>query len=257
MFFFVASDDQPEASAMDTTQLLEAVIDAHGGRERWRQVDTIEAKLSSGGLAFTLHLQPWALRRLRIAVRPHAREVILGDYVRPGWRGIWTPDEVRVVDAGGDTVAQRSQPRRFFARPDRQVRWDKLGMLYFAGYALWNYLGFPFILEQPGVSLSHSGRASGGGSQRLDAHFEPGVPTHSAMQSFHLDDNGLLLRHDYTADVIGRWAKAANACLASETVDGLRFYTRRRVTPRMPGDTALPFPTLVWIEIDDIRVRRA
>lgn len=242
---------------MDATRLLDDVIAAHGGRERWRQVDAIEARLSSGGLAFTLHLQPWALRRLRIAVRPHAREVILRDYVHLGWRGVWTPDEVRILDAGGGTVARRPQPRASFSRLDRQVRWDKLDMLYFAGYALWNYLSFPFILEQPGVSLSCSGRASGGGSRRLDAHFEPSVPTHSAMQSFHLDDNGLLLRHDYTADVIGRWAKAANACLASESVDGLRFYTRRRVTPRMPGDTALPLPTLVWIEIDDIRVRRA
>ena len=67
---------------------------------------------------------------------------------------------------------------------------------------------------------------------------------------------GLLLRHDYTADVIGGWATAANRCLASAVVDGLRFYTRRLVTPRFGDHVVLPGPTLVWIELDDIRVHR-
>ncbi len=70
-----------------------------------------------------------------------------------------------------------------------------------------------------------------------------------------LDAAGLLLRHDYTADVIGGWATAANRRLASEVVDGLRFYTRRLVTPRFGDHPVLPGPTLVWIELDDIRVR--
>jgi hypothetical protein len=74
------------------------------------------------------------------------------------------------------------------------------------------------------------------------------------VQSFHVDASGLLTRHDYTADVIGKWANAANFCLASEIVDGVRFYTRRRVLPRFGTQTVLPFPTLVWIEIDAIRL---
>lgn len=82
------------------------------------------------------------------------------------------------------------------------------------------------------------------------------MPTHSALQTFHVDAAGLLLRHDYTADVIGGWATAANRCLASAVVDGLRFYTRRLVTPRFGDHLVLPGPTLVWIELDDIRVHR-
>ena len=88
----------------------------------------------------------------------------------------------------------------------------------------------------------------------LRAAFGPQVPTHSALQTFHVDAAGLLLRHDYTADVIGGWATAANRCLASAVVDGLRFYTRRLVTPRFGDHLVLPGPTLVWIELDDIRV---
>lgn len=235
---------------MKSSDLLEEVLEAHGGRTRWQSLDTIEAELSSGGLAFSLHLQPWALQDLKISVQPHARRVVLRDFVHPGWTGVWTPDLVQLLDAHGIEVAQRQNPRASFSRIDRQVRWDKLDILYFAGYALWNYLSFPFILEAPGVSLSESGT----NTRVLRARFDASVPSHSEMQSFHIDTSGQLTRHDYTADVIGKWANAANFCLASEVVEGLRFYTRRRVLPRFGTQTVLPFPTLVWIEINAIRL---
>jgi hypothetical protein len=236
---------------MNVSGLLETVIAAHGGRARWQAVDRIEANLSSGGLAFALHMQAHALKDLRIAVKPHAREVVLHDYIHPSWRGEWAPEHVRLLDAEGTCVTERDRPRASFSRLDRLVRWDPLDMLYFAGYALWNYLGFPFILEAPGVHLLDCEATPRGSILRV--RFEDGFPTHSASQAFHIDAGSTLWRHDYTADVIGSWAKAANHCLAAEQVDGLRFYTRRRVTPRL-GTTALAGPTLVWIEIDTLRL---
>lgn len=235
---------------MKSSDLLDEVLEAHGGRKRWQSLDTIEAEFSSGGLAFSLHLQPWALQGLKISVQPHARRVVLRDFLHLGWSGVWTPDRVQILDAHGVEMAQRQNPRASFSRLDRQVRWDKLDILYFAGYALWNYMSFPFILEAPGVCLS----ATETNTRELRTRFDASVPTHSEMQSFHVNDAGLLTRHDYTADVIGKWANAANFCLASEVVDGLRFYTRRRVLPRFGRQTVLPFPTLVWIELDAIRL---
>lgn len=234
--------------AMDKDTLIERVIQAHGGRAHWRALGAIEARLDSSGLAFSAHMQPTALRNLRITVRPHARYVDLRDFHRVGWHGIWTPERVQLFDAEGCLAEQRDQPRASFARPIKMLHWDRLDILYFAGYALWNYLGFPFILEEPGVRLTARG------PDRLLAHFDASVPTHSARQEFHIDAEGLLTRHDYTADVIGSWANAANLCLASEVVDGLRFYTRRRVYPRFGTSGPLPFPTLVRIDLDDLRL---
>ena len=37
---------------MNASQLLDETIEAHGGRNLWRAVTTIEADLSAGGLAF-------------------------------------------------------------------------------------------------------------------------------------------------------------------------------------------------------------
>ncbi len=241
-------------SGMKPTDLLNEVIEAHGGHARWRDVDTIEASFSSGGLAFSLHLQPLALRGLRVSLRPHARHLVLHGYCHEGWSGVWTPAHVRILDERGTLIAERRDPRASFARFDMQFRWDKLDLLYFAGYALWNYLSFPFVLQEPGVTLIES--AGDTASDQLRVRFDPDLPTHSADQTFHVDGARLLKRHDYTADVIGHWAKAANFCLASEQVECLRFYTRRRVYPRIGARTVLPMPTLVWIEIDAIRLSR-
>jgi hypothetical protein len=121
------------------------------------------------------------------------------------------------------------------------LRWTDQDVVHFAGYALWNYTTTPFLLTWPDVSVEElSGR-------RLAATFPPGLPTHSSKTTFHLNDEGLIARLDYTAEVIGPWAKAVHRCHEYDTVDGLVFATRRRVTPR-----GLPGPTLVSIKVDEI-----
>ncbi|MBV8103832.1 MAG: hypothetical protein JO223_04260 [Hyphomicrobiales bacterium] len=237
-------------------ELLEDTIEAHGGRDRWRAVRAIEFALSSGGFAFLSRGQPSALKKLKVALRPHERLVLLGDFPYSGWQGAWTPDCVEVRGPEGALKAERADPRRHFRGPLNQVYWDKLDILYFAGYALWNYLSFPFLLEEPGVVVTEAGAS--GASPRLAAVFDPSFPTHSARQSFHLDASRRLVRHDYRADVIGAYATAAHFCEESVEVDGLRIYTRRKVYPRLgPAETVVRFPTLVWIAIDDVRVVRS
>jgi hypothetical protein len=242
---------------MPSNKILDELITAHGGRNRWQSVETIEASFSSGGLAFTAHMQPSALRALRISVAPHAPRVVLHDFCHHDWRGIWTPNHVEIRDDKDKLVLQRSAPREQFNRLPKLIRWDRLDILYFAGYALWNYLSFPFILDYPGVSVTELPAATPGDADRLLATFDSAIATHSATQVFHVDSARRLLRHDYTADVIGRLATAANLCLSSEQVTGLRFYTRRKVFPRFGHGLVMPVPTLVWIEIDDIRVTMA
>lgn len=243
---------------MSPESLFEEVLAAHGGRERWRTVAAIELGISAAGFAFASHGQSSALRGLKARVLPHARRVEFRDYCRPGWSGDWSPQHVAIRNGDGAIVCERQDPRAQFGRFAKNFVWDKLDILYFAGYALWNYLSFPFILAEPGVKLAAPGSADPGSGLRLAAEFPAAIPTHSARQLFHFDENRWLTRHDYTADVIGRWATAANCVLASEVVDGLRFYTRRKVYPRMgPRQTVLPFPLLVNIEIDDLAVRFA
>ena len=81
------------------------------------------------------------------------------------------------------------------------------------------------------------------------------IPTHSATQELYFDQSGRLLRHDYTADVVGSWAKAAHLCRDYRQFGGLWVPTTRRVYPRGPGNRPLPLPTLVAVDIHDVQPR--
>jgi hypothetical protein len=85
----------------------------------------------------------------------------------------------------------------------------------------------------------------------LRARFREGFPTHCREQVFHIDERGMIVRHDYTAEVFGGWARAKHLCSGHRAFDGLVFPTRRRVTPR-----GSPGPLLVRIDVDAVRVRR-
>lgn len=222
------------------------VMDQHGGWCRWRRCSSITASLSSGGLAFASRFQSGALLNRRISLQPHSRRLTVEPYPKPGFVGAWTP-VVRITRHSGEIDRERHNPRDALATLAKQVRWDALDLLCFAGYALWNYLSFPFLLAEPGVEVraccDHEGMPS---CLTLHATFPSGFPTHCREQRFHLDRENLQLRrHDYTADVIGAWASAANMCLASEEVAGLRFYTSRRVYPRLGTRFVMRFPILV------------
>lgn len=240
---------------MTPATLLNETIEAHGGRGRWSRVGAIKAALSSGGLAFQSRCQPNALKSLAVEVRPHDVAVTLDGFVRQGWRGLWTPARAAIADDSGRLIEERRDPRRHFGGVVQQVYWDKLDILAFAGYALWNYLSFPFLLEHKDIELLGVEAPSQDGLLRLDVRFPPDAPTHCERQSFFIDADRRLVRHDYTAEPIGSWATGANLCLESEVVEGIRFYTRRRVFPRLgPRKTVVRFPTLVWIELDKVSV---
>jgi len=130
--------------------------------------------------------------------------------------------------------------------------WDDLDFVYFSGYAMWCYLTLPFLLLRNGVSIELFEQASDG-STTLTVGFADYLPVHSPTQKLYFDPSGRLVRHDYTAEVVGSWAKAAHLCENYRKFGGLWAPTRRRVYPRGPGNRPLPFPTLVALDIHDIR----
>ena len=112
------------------------------------------------------------------------------------------------------------------------------------------------LLTRDGVTVTEGDTWSEAGEQwrRLKVSFPPGIHTHSQRQTFYVDAAGLIRRHDYVAEPIGRWARAAHYCDEHRHFDGLFFPTRRRVRPRGPGGRSLPGPILVGLDIDQIDV---
>jgi hypothetical protein len=238
---------------MNTT-LLDQALAAHGGLERWRSLQTITARIRFGGLAFASKWK-WTGRRERVLrVSTRVPQAIYEDFPRPGRRGIFTPEEVRITDDEGRLFAARDAPRAAFDAFRRKLWWDHLDLLYFAGYAGWNYLTIPFLFTWDGMRCEELPPVEVLGERwrRLQVEFPDGVPTHSRRQTFYFDGQYRLRRHDYVAEVIGSWAKAAHYCMEHRWFSGLLVPTRRRVVPRAEDGSSRAGPTLVWIEVSDV-----
>ncbi|MFN8922877.1 MAG: hypothetical protein ACK5XP_08150 [Sphingobacteriia bacterium] len=222
---------------------------AYGGAELWQKARQVTAVADASGLAFVLKRRPY-FRQAQLVVdvhRPYARLTPIGH--RPGVVGVLDGGNVRLEDASGRVLASRSGARRYFPGGRRLLYWDDLDMAYFANYAFWNYLTLPALLLNPAIGWTELRPGV------LQARFPPQLPTHSSVQTFFFDwQTGLLLQHNYVAEVIGKWARAANAVQAHDQQDGLVYASTRHVSPQKPGGAPLGWPALIKIRLHSCRL---
>ena len=205
--------------------------------------------MSARGFLFRAkHVRPQ--RHVRLTISTRTPMVTLHDYPVPGQRAVLHGGQrLEILDAAGAVLATRADPRSAFRHWRRSLYWDALDFAYFSGYAMWNYTNLPFLLTEPGFTLESLPAPAG--MTQLKVDFPPDLPTHSPTQELLFDSSGRLTRHDYTAQVVGSWAKAAHLCQDYRQFSGLWLPTRRRVYPAGPFTAPLPVPTLVAIDIHD------
>jgi hypothetical protein len=204
--------------------LLDECLSAYGGLERWRSANAVEVRVSARGLAFALKGDGRPLTGTRTRVRTTGQHVEFFDWPRQGETAILTSEEARIGD--------RSRATPLWGR-----RWDELDFLAFGGAAMWTYVSLPFVL------------ADWGAEELPERRLRFGVPepirSHSREQTIHLDERGLIVRHDYVAEAFGSWARGVHRSYDFAMSDGLAFPTRRRVRLRTFG------PVVVKIDLAD------
>jgi hypothetical protein len=236
--------------------IIKDVIDAHGGFALWDSLIALEAEISAWGLLFTMKRQP-VLNRIRVRASTREPRFAFFDFPQQGKTSeMIGNDEVRIVDSDARVVARRLQPRSAFQGIRRKFYWDRLDFIYFAGYATWNYLTTPFLFIRKGFQFDVLPPLPGvhPTMTRMRVTFPADIPTHCLTQIFYFDERLYLKRLDYTAEVVGKWARAAHLCYNYRTFDGLRAPTKRRVYPLIAGNNPLPAPTLIALEIHDINL---
>jgi hypothetical protein len=236
-----------------STSLLDDVVKAHGTLERWQGVGGLTVQLSSGGFAFAMKFQGRTRKDL-VQVSVDLQRTLFTQYPGPGRRGVFERGMVRIETGEGRVLAQRLDARSDLRSLRHTLWWDKLDLLYFQGSALWTYLVSPFVFTTPDFELRElePWQERGEVWRRLAVTFPPELHTHSREQVFYFDARGLLMRHDYTAEEFGGWAKAAHYCFDHREFGGLVFPTRRRVFLRAADNRPRPRPVLVWIDIQAV-----
>ena len=240
-------------------ELLDEVLTAHGGAERWRSVSTITARGRLGGL-LPKRFPGNKLAHFTVEVHAAQQHTVLQDFPHAGKRAVFDRGVVRVETRDGVQLATRTDPRAaFFGRSGirRNIHWDPLDLTYFAGYAFWNYLTAPRLLTREDVIITESQpwQESGQRWRRLQATFPEQIHTHCRQQTFCVDAAGLIRRHDFVAEPVGIWASASLYCDQHHDFDGLIFPARRRVLPRGPGGRVLRRPTLLALDFEEIEIQ--
>ena len=221
--------------------ILDCAYSRYGGWDRWPEVRRIELSVVelAGPLLRLKGLHQTFPRPGRVAIWPHERRTVLLDYPIIGSRGVWENGRVRIARAG-DPASPGEHYRATFNGLTKYRRWSALDALFFFGYALWHYHALPYALAGARIVASRAGRDGG---TTVVAEFPDGVETHSRRQTFHFDPRGLILRHDYVADIVGVWARGAHEWRDYTTVNGFPIATRRHVWARL-GAWRLPVPVL-------------
>jgi len=226
-------------------------LEAYGGEPFWRQARSIRASVSASGLAFVLKGQrPFH----RIAVECDVREPLarLSPVDAAGSSGVLRGGNAFLENPRGSVIGRRENARTYFPYGRRLFWWDSLDQTYFAGYALWNYLVFPALLLREDIRWQETG------PNRLLAVFPGNIPTHSPVQEFLFDPaSGLLRQHNYTAEVMGGWANAANVIVEHGVWNSIPYPSHRRVTPRKKDGAPAGGPVLIDLTIHDWKVTSA
>ncbi|OGP76490.1 MAG: hypothetical protein A2V86_06740 [Deltaproteobacteria bacterium RBG_16_49_23] len=240
---------------MDAIKIVHESVEAHGGLDYWNSLEALEAEISAGGFLFTAKRRP-VLRHVRMRAAAHEPRFSFFDFPKPGQTAeLIGKTEVRILDSEGTIIAQRENPRAAFHGLRRLFSWDDLDFTYFGGYATWNYLTAPFLLMRKGFVFKGLEPLPGALAPltRVEVMFPDDIPTHSRKQIFYFDDQRLIRRLDYTAEVVGGWAHAAHLCEEYRTFGGIKAPTKRRALPLLFGTNPLSKPKLVELEVHHIR----
>ena len=233
--------------------VLNEVLDAHGGLDNWRRFTRVRATIVTGGGLWAIKGQPQDPLPRRMTVALDHEWASLRPFGADDQRTAFTPERVAIEKLDGQVVSERLNPRESFGGHEFATPWDPLQRAYFNGYALWTYLTTPFLLALDGVSVrevapvEHNGQTWVG----LQAHFPPEIASHSTAQEFYFADDRLLRRHDYRVDVAGGFPAVQYVDDIVEA-DGIKMPSKRRAYRADVQGEAIPDQLMVAIDLSDI-----
>ena len=234
------------------SDLLDMVIEAHGGLERWSQLDSVSARLVQGGAMWGIKGQAGVLDDVFVRASLHQERESHHPFGAPDRRSAFTPGRVAIETTSGDVVEALEQPRASFAGHTLQTPWTALQLAYFVGTAMWTYLTQPFIFARAGFKTAELDpwRENGEEWRRLQVTWPDDLATHCAEQTLYVGADGLFRRHDYDVEI----AATSGAHYISDytEVAGIMVPARHRIFPRSPDGQALSEPLVISIDVSEI-----
>lgn len=176
--------------------LLERVIAAHGGLDRWNTFTEMTATMLGGGGLWPMKGFEPAPIPTDVTITLHEENSTISPFGGPERRAVFNPHRVAIESTDGTIIEERSNPRASFAGHVMDTPWDLLQRAYFSGYARWTYLTTPFFMtmpalrsrnSRPGEKVTRYGAGYARGSQRGSPAIAKNKTSTSATISFCAD----------------------------------------------------------------------
>jgi hypothetical protein len=235
--------------------LLESAVAAHGGLDRWNQINSIAVDASITGALWHVKGKVDALKDVRFEADTK-RQLLTMDYVGQDKQSVFEPSRVVINRRHGAVVDTRDEPERSFDGHQLETPWDDIHLAYFSGEALWTYLNMPFLYTWPGFTTEEIAPIEVDGEtwRRLKVKFPEHIKSHTRQQIACFGPDGLLRRHDFTIDIIGGVTGMLYAN-DNRNVDGIIIATTRRGYAWQCDYQLVPEPLLVAIDMGEITIR--
>jgi hypothetical protein len=229
--------------------VVERACATYDGRRRWltRRISAAPRILSGFLPALKGYGRTFFWPR-RIVVEPAAGRLIFEGLPGPAKQGLYESGVVSLTDSQDNELEHQIDLRSSFRGTHKLTRWTQLDALYFFGYAITHYHSVPFTLGEARF-IHHTRRR---GLDVIGVELPVELHTHSRRQAFYFDDEGLIRRHDYVAEIVGGWARGAHLWRDYVRVDGFPVARERHVVARL-GRVPTPFVAL-HAELDDVTV---
>jgi hypothetical protein len=233
--------------------LLDEVLEANGGMDRWRYVQRFTAHLSISGALLAQKGNADLLKEIVANGSIEAQSVRLTGLGAPDKCVTFRPHRVAIERLDGTVVLTRSDPRAALLQDAHDAPWDDLDLVYFSGLSVWNCLAIPFLLARPEIRTEELAPLLEGAGEwrRLRAIFPPSIATHSSAQTFYFDSDRLQRRADYQMVAAGK-PLVADYSSAHQKFSGITVPTLRRSLEIGSDGAVVPKPALIDIEIFDV-----
>jgi len=234
--------------------LLQEVIAAHGGSDRWAQLRHFTVYASVDGALLARKGKRGALKDVVISGDTRDQRVSIAGFTAPDKRGLYQPDRVAIQTMDGTMLESRDNPAASFDGHTDQTPWDDLHLAYFCGYAAWTSLTAPFLFARPGFQTEELEPWRQGNEtwRRLKVVFPPDIVTHCREQVFYFSEDGLQRRADFQTIDTGK-EQITYFSSAHQPFSGIVLATLRRALKLGSDGIAVARPAFVDIEIFDAR----
>ena len=233
--------------------LLDDVFEAHGGLDRWHNLQRFTVYFSVKGQLLACKTRHRTLEELAAQGCTRSPSLRL-----TGFPGIdkcvtYRPDRVIIETLSGAPLASLDNPMSAFPQQFVGALWDDLHVACFCGFSIWNCLTMPFLLSEADVKVEElaSWAERNETWRRLRAVFPAGHGRPARERILYFDRRGLKRRTDYAAiDTVG--TSIAQYSWAHQIFSGIVVPTLYRGLVLLPEGTVVRKPSRVEIEIFDV-----